>query len=115
MNNPIIDGFETKEVTLRISDGVAVGKAVGLTNNCTALRPAAGAHFCGVCNEVRGKYASVVMRGHAKTMFTGTAPIVGYNKLAADGTGYVKVDDTNGRLILVTAVDAENNTIEFLL
>lgn len=114
MINPILDGFETKEVTLRVSAGVAAGKAVGLKNAHTSNIPAAGALFCGVCTSTRNIYASVVLRGHTTVKYSGTAPTFGYNKLASDGNGNVRVDE-NGRYILVTDVDTANQTIDIIL
>ena len=46
--------------------------------------------------------------------YSGTDPVIGYNKLAADGNGCVKVSD-NGRLILVTDVDKVNKEIDIIL
>lgn len=114
MNNPIIDGFETKEVTLRTSKSVAPGKAVGLSGACTAAITDAGTLFCGVCTHVRGIYASVVMKGFVKASYTGTAPVFGYNKLSCDGSGNVQVDE-NGRYILVTDIDTAKGTVDIIL
>ncbi len=114
MNNPILNGFETTEVTLKKSTNVAAGKAVGLAANCSTMVPSAGKHFCGVCTNVRGKYASVVLKGFATVAYSGTVPVVGYNKLVADGSGNVKIDDA-GRLILVTRVDIENSVMDIIL
>lgn len=114
MLNPVLDGFENKEITLRNNMNVAVGKAVGFKNAYTSCVPADGDHFCGVCTSKRGIYVTVLMSGFTTVSYSGTAPVVGYNKLVGDGTGKVKVDD-NGRHILVTNVDTTKQTIDIIL
>lgn len=58
---------------------------------------------------------TVQLKGYTEFVYSGTAPTVGYAKLAADGTGKVKVDATNGREFLVMKVDATAKVVGFLL
>ncbi len=114
MNTPVFHGFETKELTFFKDKNVAVGKALNVGTLKRAVVPAADEKFCGVCSAVNDIYASVILKGHAIVKYSGTSPVIGYNKLAADGNGYVKLSDS-GREILVFDVDTANRTIEILL
>lgn len=114
MTTPVFYGFETKELTFYKDKNVAVGKAVGAGALKKATVPAADEKFCGICSAVNDTYVSVIMKGHAVVKYTGVSPVIGYNKLAADGNGNVKVSDS-GREILVLDVDTANRTIEILL
>ena len=111
---PDYNGFETKELTFYKDKNVAVGKALAIGTLKRAVVPAADEKFCGVCSALHDVYVSVILKGYAVVKYSGTAPSIGYNKLAADGNGYVKLSD-NGREILVLDVDAINRTIEILL
>ena len=88
--------------------------AIALKNSSEAIMPSADEHFCGICTAERGIYLTVVLKGHTSVAYSGADPVIGYNKLAADGNGYVKVSDA-GRLILVTDVDKVNKTIDIIL
>lgn len=114
MNTPVFNGFETKELTFYKDKNVAVGKALAVGTLKRAVVPTADEKFCGICTAVSGFYVSVILKGHAVVKYSGSSPAVGYNKLAADGSGYVKLSD-NGREILVLDVDTANRTIEILL
>ncbi len=114
MNNPVLNGFNTQELTLTASDDIAVGMAVTIGAYSTALIPASGSLFCGICSDVRGGYASVIMTGYAKVKYSGSTPSLGYNKLAGDGSGKVKVDE-NGLHVLVTSVNLSTKTLEIIL
>ena len=114
MDKPVLTGFETKEITLLTGKNIDAGMAVTLENSSKAKLPSANEHFCGVCTTERGIYLNVVLKGHTTVKYTGTAPVIGFNKLAADGAGNVKVSD-NGRLILVTDVDTVSKKIDIIL
>ena len=114
MDKPVINGFDTKEVTLLTGKNIEAGMAVTLENASKAKMPSADEHFCGICRVERGIYLSVVLKGHTTVQYSGSDPVIGYNMLAADGSGYVKVSDS-GRLILVTDVDKASKTIDIIL
>ncbi len=111
---PEITGFDTKEVTLYTEENIVPGMAVALKENCTGTAAASGEKFCGVCTGVRGRYITVALKGYAVLSYTGTAPTVGYNKLAGDGNGNAAVNE-NGRELLVTAVDTDDKKISIIL
>jgi hypothetical protein len=56
------------------------------------------------------------MSGFATLGYTGTtAPTVGYNLLAGDGSGGVKVVTTGGRSMLVIQADTTAKTVGVML
>jgi len=114
MDKPVLNGFDTKEITLLTGKNIEAGMAITLENSSKGKIPAADEHFCGICTVERGIYLNVVLKGHTTVKYSGTNPVIGYNNLAADGNGYVKVSDA-GRLILVTDVDTVNKTIDIIL
>lgn len=114
MNTPVFDGFGTTEATFLKDKNVAVGKAVGIGTLKRATILEADGLFCGICSAVNDLYVSVILKGHATVKYSGTAPALGYNKLASDGNGYVMVSE-NGRHILVIDVDTVNQEIEIIL
>lgn len=112
--NEYLEGFDRKEVTLRAPSNAKAGQTVNfLTKNYMSL-VASDQLFCGVCTSVIDGYGSYVLRGYVRVSYSGTAPTVGYSKLAGDGLGGVMVSD-NGRLILVSDVDKENLTCGIIL
>ncbi len=113
MNN-YFDGFDRMEVTLHSTKEVAKGKAVEFMEAYTVDRALDGHNFVGVCTYAENYMASIQLRGYARVAYTGTAPDCGYIKLTGNGKGGVKVDD-NGRYVLVTDVDTEDNTCGIIL
>lgn len=66
-----------------------------------------GGRFMGVCDEVRKGLAAVQVGGFAKVKYSGSAPALGFAKLAADGAGGVCVS-SSGQEHLVVALDEAN-------
>lgn len=114
MNTAFI-GFNTKDVTLTSTGSVSVGQPVTIYSNSSVAKAAADTKFCGFVSEVNGKNVSVTVAGYAKVRYTGTAPTHGYCNLSSNGTTGVKIDDTNGRPILVVGVDTTNKLVEIIL
>ncbi len=114
MNTAFI-GFNTKDVTLTSSGTISVGQPVVINSNNTVAKASADAKFCGFASAVNGKNVSVTVAGYVKVRYTGTAPTHGYCNLSSNGTTGVKIDDTNGRLLLVVGVDTVNKTVEIIL
>ena len=112
--NAYLNGFDRKEVTFNAGVGASEGKTVKLLSKSTIGAAAAGADFLGVCVLIRNGLASVVLRGYVTVSYTGTAPVLGYNKLTADGAGGVKVNE-DGRHILVADIDSVNGTCGIVL
>lgn len=112
--NSNFTGFNTKEVTLAVSGNLTAGAPVKLTADGGCAPCASAEKFCGICSAVREGYATVVMTGYACASYSGTAPAVGYNKLAADSNGSVSVNE-NGKEYLVVSVDTTEKLIEILI
>lgn len=93
-----------------VKDQVCKISASGEVAKCSA-----GDKFCGVAVSPRGNHVGVVVGGFVTVPYTGTAPTVGFATLAANGTGGVKVDATNGRQILVVSVDTAALTVTMYL
>ena len=90
-------------------ENAKAGMAVALTGNGTVEPGSDGAAVCGVLlGSVRGGAAAVQIGGVAKVGYFGTAPEVGWQELACDGTGGVKAaDGDDGTRFLVLAVDED--------
>ena len=83
-----------------------------MSENDTVCLCAAGDKPAGVCLEADGTFALVQVSGCVTLPYTGTtAPAAGYNTLAADGTGGVKVVTTGGKEYLVFKVDTTAKTL----
>lgn len=108
---------EIGQVCATFAQGTGVGKdqVCMATANGTVSGCAAGDKFCGVAISPRGDYVGAVIGGFVTAGYTGAAPAVGYAALAADGAGGVKVDDANGRQILVVSVDTDASTVTMYL
>jgi len=109
------NGFGEKAATFKAAEGLTAGVPVKVSANDTAAPCAAGDKFCGVSLGVDSGYAAVQLSGFAVLPYTGTAaPAVGYNALAADGSGGVKVLE-GGRSLLVVHVDTTAKTAGIVL
>jgi hypothetical protein len=90
-------------VTFAASDGQA-GQVCAMAENATVAPCTDGQVFIGVMEESRAGFAGVRIHGFAEVAYTGSAPGLGYVKLAANGSGGVKVSEA-GREHLVVSVD----------
>lgn len=103
-------------VTMEAQAGVQAGMAVSLAGNSLAAVCPAGTAFCGLAAHVRDGHAAVQVGGFVRAGYSGqTAPAVGWNLLAGDGSGKVAADAENGRKVLVTEVDESARTIVMYL
>lgn len=102
-------------VSFAAAESAQAGQVCKLTVNATVGACAAGDSFCGVVTDVRGGVAAVTTAGYVELKYTGTAPAVGYQALAADGAGGVKTVTTGGRSLLVVMVDSTNETVGVFL
>ena len=69
--------------------------------------------FCGLCVAADGDYAAVQTAGYVSVGYTGSAPAVGWIKLAGGGEGVCQSE--TGREYLVVDVDEINMTVGFML
>ena len=112
---PNLNGFNTKEITLYTEENVKPGMPVMLTENYSAILPAAGSRFIGICTSVRGNYISVAVTGVVTAPFTGSGLNIGYAKVSPDGNGKIKSDSTSGTEILVLEVNEYEKLVTFIL
>lgn len=98
--------FQEKEVT--------AGKLVALCENGTVENAGSGVAPAGLALNVRGGCAAVQVKGFAVLPYSGSAPALGWGKLAADGDGGVTIADS-GRECLVVQVDSDGKTVGLFL
>ncbi len=91
------------------ADKVCMLSADGEADGCTS-----GGRFMGLCEEVKQGLAAVQVAGFAKVKYSGTAPALGFTKLAADGNGGISAN-SNGQEYLVMAVDTAALTVTMKL
>ena len=80
------------------------GQVCKMADNGKVAVCADGEAFIGLMEGIRNGFCGVQLHGFAEVAYTGTAPALGFAKLAADGNGGVKVSAT-GREYLVVCVD----------
>ncbi len=103
------------DVSFLDAGSAKAGQVCKLTENGTVGACAAGEAFCGVVREARAGVAAVTMRGYVELPYSATAPGVGYQMLAADGTGGVKSVTSGGRSLLVVQTDSAAGTVGVFL
>lgn len=101
----VIATFETSEVT--------EGYPVVVSANGTVTDAADGEVPAGVAVGLRNGNASVLMKGYVELPVTDAA--LGWKKLAANGTGGLKVTTGDGITCLVVTVDSTAGTAGLFL
>lgn len=91
------------------------GHVVKMTGNGTVGPCEADDAFCGAAICCKDDACTVQVGGFVTVGYTGTAPGVGRNTLAADGKGGVKTAGTGGVNCLVADVDTTAKTVTILL
>ena len=86
------------------ADNGEAGMVCKIIENGKVAPCGAGEKFCGVMEQIRKGFAGVQLKGFATVPFTGSAPALGYNELAANGEGGIQVA-AGGRQHLVVWVD----------
>ena len=92
----------------------AAGDMVKLSGNGMVQAAASGEVFCGVCVAGDEAFVAVQTKGVAVKAYDGSAPAVGYCKLASAGEGKVMVSDAD-REYLVLEVNTGSGTVTFVL
>lgn len=105
-------GFHNETATFKTSAEMEKGTPVTISANGTVAAAGSSA-FCGIVDNCDGQYAAVQIYGEVTAAYTGTAPSLGYTKLAASGTA-VKFSEA-GREYLVISVDETAGTVTFLM
>ncbi len=107
-----LQGYGEQVTTLK--GQVSPGLPVKMSGDETVEACADGNIFCGVATSQSNNHNGVQMAGYVRLPYTGTAPTVGFVKLAADAAGGVKVN-ASGREVLVIAVDTVGKEVGFIL
>ncbi len=110
--NVSFTGYKEGIVTFEAESDVTAGMPVTVSGNGKVKK--ATNVFCGICKGVRNGYAAVQLDGYVQVPYTSTLT-VGYQSLAADSTGKLKVDASNGRQILVVDIDTVNSMAGIIL
>ncbi len=106
-------GFNSNTATFKTSADLENGCPVKISESNTVVACADGDAFCGFVVNGEGGYASVQLSGAVTAAYSGSAPALGYAKLASGGKG-VKASDS-GREYLVISVDEADSTVTFLM
>ena len=113
--NALLNGFESSEATFKTTTTVSTKRAVALQPSNDVYYPIMSKDFTGIVSSYKDGIASVVMKGYAVAEFKDTLPQIGICKLAPTSSGYMEIDDANGKPYTVVGVDLTNKTIEFIL
>ena len=108
------EGVGEQVLSFEKANGTDKGLFVKVSANNTVAACAAGENFVGYCIDTAGGFAVVKIHGYIEVGYTGTAPTVGFVKLAADANGKVKKADT-GREYLAIKVDSAAATVGFIM
>lgn len=112
--NALLNGFESNEATFKALTKLQPNRAVALGSDGTVFYPLTK-NFTGIITSCKDNIASVVMKGYAVASFNSTVPTIGICKLSPTPSGYMEVDETNGKAYTVVGVDISNKTIEIIL
>lgn len=107
-------GYNYNSLTFYNETAIDAGYPVRIYKSETVEKAPDGEAFHGVVVSSDNKYASVQVNGVVTMSYTGTAPSVGYNGLASNGEGGVKVS-SSGREYLIVATDEAAGTVTFLM
>lgn len=108
------DGIGRSVLTFQAGD-VKKGDVAAMSANDTVAKAASGAVPVGVVLNKRQDWAAVQVKGYVELPYSGTAPTVGWNKLAADGNGGLRTATDKGRDCLVVRVDTAENKMGLFL
>lgn len=107
-------GIGEQVISFKKASGTEKGVFVKMSANDTVTACSAGDNFAGYCLKADGGFADVKTHGYIEVGYTGTAPTVGFNTLAADSSGKVKGSET-GREYLVLNVNTSAATVGFIM
>lgn len=92
----------------------AVGAPVRMSGVGEVAAAGSGERFCGIALSSVSGASCVRLGGYVTAAYSGTAPAVGYVKLAGDGAGGVAVNAAGGEY-LVAEVDTAAKTVGFFM
>lgn len=101
-------------VTFPNSSGTA-GKPCRLDSYGKVVSCLSGDKFIGIVERVQEDYCGVQIGGFVELPYSGTKPSAGYVKLVANGSGGVKLDDTNGIGYWVVKVNSTTSKLTVII
>lgn len=104
------EGIGEIVATFQVGAGVKAGQVVKMDASGRVAACNAGDRFCGVALAPVQGYGAVQVGGFVSAAYSGSAPAVGFVRLAADGQGGVAVNEDSGGEVLVAAVDEAAGT-----
>ena len=108
------DSIGQQCVTASADTSLVAGAVCKFSSNSAVSACADGNPIHGFVENIRGKSATVTVRGFVTATYSGTAPTVGYCALAAAAANKVKVL-SGAKEYLVVNVNTTKNTVTFLL
>ena len=108
------DSIGQQCVTASADASLVTGAVCKFISNSTVSACADGNPIHGFVENIRGKNATVTVRGFVTAAYSGTTPTVGYCALAGAASNKVKVL-TGAKEYLVVNVNTAKNTVTFLL
>lgn len=109
-----LKGFNEQTASFLAGGELEIGAPVALCGNNTVKRAGEGEDFIGVVVSLRGSLVGIQLCGYTRLGYSGAAPSLGYNSLAANGGGGVVVS-SGARSLLVTDVDTKDTSIGIIL
>ena len=104
------EGIGQVAATFAAADNIEAGMAAALTADSTIGLGKAGDAPCGKVLSVKNGMAAVQISGMAQLGYSGTAPAVGINTIAVDGSGKIKTVTGGGISCLVVSVNTTDST-----
>ena len=108
------DSIGQQCVTASADTSLVAGAVCKFSDNSVVSACADGDDIHGFVENIRGKNATVTVRGFVTAAYSGTAPTVGWCSLAGAASNKVKVL-SGAKEYLVVHVNTAKNTVTFLL
>lgn len=105
------EGIGQVAATFMAADGVLPGMAVALTADSTVGAGKGGDGLCGVVLTAKNGMASVQVGGMVQVGYSGSAPAIGLNTIAVDGTGKIKTADDGMNCMIVSVNTADSTAV----
>lgn len=108
------NGFDERLLTLESDGAIKKGGLVKMSGSGRVTLCNDGDNFIGIAVNSEEDACSVQLGGYINMPYSGTAPGVGYARLACDASGKICTAES-GREYLVLDVDEINRIIGFIL
>ena len=96
------------------TSAATAGAPVKMSGNGEVSACVDGNRFFGYALSCDADFAAIQTSGYIELGYTGTAPAVGFVKMAANGAGGVKAAETGGEFLVVN-VDTANKILGLML